>query len=424
MTSKNNKLLRSLKNYIERERHSFHTPGHKAGAGFEKKFAEFVRKNIFSLDITVTPFVDSIHEPKRGLKSAMERISALYGVKNSFFLVNGSTQGNLAAFLSFFADGDTVLISRNIHRSVISACVLSGIYPVWMNPKILKNGVICEVGPREVEEYLRFYPEVKGVFITSPTYNGAITDVKKIAEVCQKFGKILIVDEAWGAHLKFARNFVSAVDYADCVIHSFHKIFPVFSQGSVVHFRRGGEASRILERTVSLLNTTSPFYPMLLTMEYAADILERKGDILTEKMLSLGKLALRNLKKITGIELFSNDHLPRGFEWDPSKLTIATRARGLSGFFVQKFLFDKGVGVDCATPLNVIATLGFGNTKDDILALVSAVADLPKRKTLPSPSFPFPSTPSEIVLSPREVYTKYKKKKIRLDRSAGQSAPK
>ncbi|MCD6422640.1 MAG: aminotransferase class V-fold PLP-dependent enzyme, partial [Elusimicrobia bacterium] len=209
-----NSFFLSLKNYAGWERHSFHTPGHKAGQAFEKNFRKILQEKIFEFDITVTPFVDSIHEPKSVIKNLQEGICALYGVNKSFILVNGSTQGNLAAFLSLFKDGDTVLISRNIHMSVISACVISGIYPSWMNPPILKNGVIGEVSAKDVQNYINYYPEAKGVFITSPTYNGIITELEKIAEICHKEKKLLIVDEAWGPHLQFWKKEYSAVNFA------------------------------------------------------------------------------------------------------------------------------------------------------------------------------------------------------------------
>jgi len=253
-----NSFFLSLKNYAGWERHSFHTPGHKAGQAFEKNFRKILQEKIFEFDITVTPFVDSIHEPKSVIKNLQEGICALYGVNKSFILVNGSTQGNLAAFLSLFKDGDTVLISRNIHMSVISACVISGIYPSWMNPPILKNGVIGEVSAKDVQNYINYYPEAKGVFITSPTYNGIITELEKIAEICHKEKKLLIVDEAWGPHLQFWKKEYSAVNFADIVIHSFHKIFPTFSQGSILHICSDRVDTSKVEKAISILTTTSP----------------------------------------------------------------------------------------------------------------------------------------------------------------------
>ncbi len=410
-----------MKKYIALEKHSFHTPGHKAGNAFDEKFRNFMRDNLFSLDITATPFVDSIHNPSGPLLETSQRISELYGVKKSFLLSNGSTSGNLAAFISLFSDGDSVLISRNSHKSVIAACIISGVYPVWMSPKILKNGITCEVGPEEVEKYLNSYPEAKGVFITSPTYHGIITDLENIAKVCRKHKKLLIVDEAWGPHLFFSGdNTLSAVNYADCVIHSFHKILPVFSQGSVIHICSDNINMETVEKAVSLLTTTSPFYPMLMTLDYCSLIMKKKGVKMVEKMLSLGNLAISDIRKIALGSAMDSSDLPEGYRMDTSKVTIDFRDRGLTGFFLQKYLMKKGIGIDCANPLNIIATLGFGNTRKDIDALKGALKELPVKKPITFTGFRFPETPAEIVLTPREVYMQHRKKKMPLGESEGQ----
>ena len=414
-------LLSAMKKYIAMEKHSFHTPGHKAGRAFDRQFRNVIKNDLFSFDITATPFVDSIHDPSGPLLETARRISELYDVKKSFLLVNGSTTGNLAAFISLFRDGDSVLISRNSHKSVIGACILSGVYPVWMNPRVLKNGITCEVNSEQVDRYLSSFPEVKGVFVTSPTYHGIITDLEDIAKVCRKHKKILIVDEAWGPHLFFSEDkTLSAVNYADCVIHSFHKLLPVFSQGSVMHICSHNINIEAVEKAVSILTTTSPFYPMLMTLDYCSMMMKRKGPKLVEKMLALGNLAISDIRKMPlGYAMDSSD-LPEGYRMDTSKVTIDFRDRGLTGFFLQKHLMKSGIGIDCANPLNVIATLGLGNTKADISALLTALKNLPQKRPIKFTGFRFPETPAEIVLTPREVYTRYQKKKMPLTESEGQ----
>ncbi|MBU3955323.1 aminotransferase class I/II-fold pyridoxal phosphate-dependent enzyme [bacterium] len=410
-----------MKKYITGEKHSFHTPGHKAGRAFDEKFRKFMQDNLFALDITATPFVDSIHNPSATLLETQRRISRLYETKDSFILTNGSTSGNLAAFISLFSDGDSVLISRNSHKSVIAACIISGVYPVWMTPRIIKNGITCEVNSEDVERYLNSYPEAKGVFITSPTYHGIITDLENIAKVCRKYKKLMIVDEAWGPHLFFSGDkTLSAVNYADCVIHSFHKILPVFSQGSVIHICSDVPDRENVEKAVSLLTSTSPFYPTLMTLDYCSLMMKRKGARMVEKMQALGNLATSDIRKIPlGYALDSSD-LPEDYRMDTSKVTVDFRDRGLTGFFIQNYLMKFGIGVDCANPLNVIATLGLGNNKGDITALTEALKTLPIKKPIKFTGFRFPETPAEIALTPREVYMQYTKKKMLLSESEGQ----
>ena len=201
----------SLLRHIKREKVSFHTPGHKQGKGFPKKFREFLKENLFKMDVTVLEDIDSIHFPEKELKEAEKLLAKLYNARHSFFLVNGSTEGNIAVILSQFSSGDSILVSRMVHRSVISGMILAGVWPVWMKPEVLEGeNIILECSSEIVEKYLKEFPEVKAVFITSPTYNGVIPDLKEISRITHKYEKLLIVDEAWGPHLKFLENGFSA----------------------------------------------------------------------------------------------------------------------------------------------------------------------------------------------------------------------
>ncbi|HRY29053.1 MAG TPA: beta-eliminating lyase-related protein [Elusimicrobiota bacterium] len=164
---------------------SFHTPGHKNGRGIDKRLRDFTGRNMYYMDVTVFPEVDSLHDPQGPIKKAQQLMARAYGVEHSFFLVNGSSVGNMIMLMSSCQPGDSVIISRNAHKSAMSGIVLSGVWPIWVQPKVDQNlDILFDSSPEQIEDALRRYPEAKAVFVTSPTYNGITTDLVRIAEIC------------------------------------------------------------------------------------------------------------------------------------------------------------------------------------------------------------------------------------------------
>jgi len=404
-------FFKVLKEHIRREKVSFHTPGHKQGKGFPSDIKKFLRENIFKMDLTVLSDIDSIHFPKKELKKAEEFLSRAYNSKYSFFLMNGSTIGNHAAILSQFSPGDSILVSRLVHRSVVSGIILSQIWPVWMQPEVLKGeNIILECNSLIVRDYLEKFPEAKAVFITSPTYNGIIPDIRNISEIVHKKNKMLIVDEAWGPHLKFLDKGFSAVEQgADIVIHSFHKIFPVFSQGSVLHVLSDRVDLEKLEEVLSFLHTTSPFYPNIALMDWVRDYVEKKGRKLVKNLMRLGEYTIEKLKKVSHIKVFEPKILPEGYKFDSSKITFDVSNTGYTGYEIDRFLLKKGISVDCAGYTNVIAPLGFGSDRRDIDYLLKILRELNARKKPINFYLWLPRFLPEMALLPYDVIFKYKR---------------
>jgi arginine decarboxylase len=234
-------LFETVLNHAKNRVVSFHTPGHKNGRGVDRRLKAFTGKNLYSMDLTVFPEVDSLHDPVGPIKKAQQLMAMAYGVEHSFFLVNGSSSGNMIMLMSACRPGDSVIISRNAHKSTMAGVILSGVWPIWIQPKVDQNlDILFDSSPEQIEEALRLFPEAKAVFVTSPTYNGISADLVKIKEICRARGKILLVDEAHGAHLKFHKDLpVSAVEAgADMCVQSTHKILSALSQGSCCTFNR------------------------------------------------------------------------------------------------------------------------------------------------------------------------------------------
>ena len=222
-------LLEKLQEYRAEDMYPFHMPGHK------RKPLPF--PNPYSIDITEIDGFDNLHHAEGILKEAQERAADLYGSKECFYLVNGSTCGLLAAICAATKKRDKVLVARNCHKAVYHALYLNELQAEYIYPVITKSGIQGQIEPEQVKKALLLNPDIAAVILTSPTYEGVVSDINAIAGIAHERGIPLIVDEAHGAHLGFGAGFPeNAVRQgADAVIMSLHKTLPSFTQTALLH---------------------------------------------------------------------------------------------------------------------------------------------------------------------------------------------
>ncbi|HMU75588.1 MAG TPA: aminotransferase class I/II-fold pyridoxal phosphate-dependent enzyme, partial [Elusimicrobiota bacterium] len=342
-------------------------------------------------------------------------------------LVNGSSVGNMIMLMSSCRPGDSVIISRNAHKSTMAGVILSGVWPIWIQPKVDQNlDILFDSSPEQIEEALRLYPEAKAVVVTSPTYNGVTADLVKIAEICHSRGKILLVDEAHGPHLKFHEELpISAVEAgADLCVQSTHKILSALSQGSVVHVQSDLVDITRVRRVVSLLQTTSPNYLVLASLDLARRQAVLEGEKRLEKVIRAAEAGRKRLNTLKNIFCITRkDIQARGYDMDPTKLTINVTRTGLSGHEIEDILArEYKVQVDAADLFNLIAILGIGSEKSDVDRLVDALADIDRKYRGEAQNWvlPIPELTTEMVMNPRDVFLHHKAKRVPLSRSIGQ----
>lgn len=419
-------LFETLLAHAKRKVISFHTPGHKNGRGIDPKLRSFTGEGGYYFDVTVFPEVDSLHDPLGPIKKAEELMARAYGVEHSFFLVNGSSVGNIAMLLSACKPGNSVIVSRSSHKSIMSGIILAGVWPIWIQPTIDQNlDIIFNSSAAEIEEALNRYPEAKAVFITSPTYNGITTDLFKIAELCHLRGKILLVDEAHGAHLKFHKDLpVSAVEAgADLCVQSTHKILSALSQGSALHFNSSlMDVSRV-KSAVSMLQTTSPNYLILASLDLARRQAVMNGESMLEKVIQAAEYGRKEINRLAKFSCFTRQHINSlGYDLDQTKLTINVTRTGLSGYQIEDILArEYNIQVDCADIFNLIAIMGIGSDRSDVQALVDALEDIEKKYSGQQQNWilQIPSLSTEMVMMPREVSLSAKTKRVPLSKAAG-----
>lgn len=420
-------LFETLLGHAKNRVVSFHTPGHKNGRGIDPRLRAFTGRNMYYMDVTVFPEVDSLHDPVGPIKKAQQLMAMAYGVEHSFFLVNGSSVGNMIMLMSACKPGDSVIISRNAHKSTMAGVTLSGVWPIWIQPKIDQNlDILFDSSPDQIEEALKKYPEAKAVFVTSPTYNGVASDLVKIAEICHSRGKILLVDEAHGPHLKFHEDLpVSAVEAgADMCVQSTHKILSALSQGSVLHVQSDlVDVSRV-RRVVSLLQTTSPNYLILASLDLARRQAVMEGEKRLDRVIRAAESARRRLNNLKNIFCITRkDIVSRGYDMDPTKLTINVTRTGLSGHEIEDILAKEyKVQVDAADLFNMIAIMGIGSDHTDVDRLVSALEEIDDkyRGEAQNWDLKIPELTTEMVMNPRDVFLQMKAKRVPLSRSVGQ----
>ena len=232
-------IVEALKKAYENPTYQFHIPGHTKGNGSLPEFRKLIGKKALSLD-TTDEFdnLGTLHPATGPIKEAQELAAKAFGAKKTFFLLNGSTIGNLAFAMGLTKKGQKIIINRNCHRSALAGMIISGADPVWVVPNRLEDwGIWGNISPESIEEALKNNDNVGMVWITNPTYEGVISDIKSIALICKKHNVPLIVDEAHASLWNFNDHLPeSALKLgADAVLHSLHKTGGSMSQSSMLH---------------------------------------------------------------------------------------------------------------------------------------------------------------------------------------------
>src|SRR6185312_4398688 len=256
--------LQALIDYAARDPARLHVPGHKGGLGADPQLLQAFGARALSLDIPALTYGIDVGPEPTPFEQAQRLAAGAWGARRAWFLVNGASQGNLAAGLALAQQGDAVVVQRNAHSSAIDALVLSGLRPTFAAPELDPElGIAHCLAPATLEAALAQTPDAAGAWVVSPTYFGAVADVRSLADVAHAHRLPLIVDEAWGAHMAFHERLPAhALSLgADLVISSTHKIVGSLTQSAMLHLGDGG-AERIgedaVDRAVTLTESTSP----------------------------------------------------------------------------------------------------------------------------------------------------------------------
>ncbi len=380
----------------------FHMPGHKRNSSL-------FGNGCFKLDFTETDDTDDLHHPKEILKERMEYAAKIYGSKKTYFLVNGSTCGLLSAVSACTKSGGPLLMARNCHKSVYNAVFLRNLKPVYICPPVTGEGINGGISPDDVEKALQ--KTNAGAFVmVSPTYEGIVSDVRAISEVCHRHGCILIVDEAHGAHFGFSDEFPeSAVSSgADIVIQSLHKTLPSLTQTALLHICSHRADTAEIERYLSIYQSSSPSYILLSSIDDCIEYMagDKGKKVFSEYIDLLKKFREENKSRIMGREIVGSGNV---FDIDISKIII------WGGREVRDSLNRAGLQPEMDSLFYSLALTSIGDTEEGFNRLSWAVSSLSPKKV--KPVFITPPAP-KIKLTPCEAHLQ-PGREIPLEESAG-----
>lgn len=360
-----------LQELAQSDMYPFHMPGHKRNPSCGIA--------AYAYDITEIDGFDNLHHAQGIIRNAQQKASALWGSKESFFLVNGSTCGLLAAISAATTRGGRIIMARNCHKAVYHAVYLRELNADYLYPVITGDGIQGQIRPGDVETVLAENPNVQAVLITSPTYDGVVSDVAAIAAIAHDHGVPLIVDEAHGAHLGFHEYFPgSAVKQgADVVIQSLHKTLPAPTQTAILHLCSDRVSQEKIKEFLAIYETSSPSYLFLAAMERCVELVEKRKDALFSDYADKLQKFYQNVKALKHIRVLQPEEVSReeAFAFDPSKIVIM--AEGMTGKELYEYLrVEKHLQPEMCQGNYVLAMTSIMDQEEGFCRLAEALWEL------------------------------------------------
>ena len=366
------KLEEELENYFDENYLPMHMPGHKRNI---KLLGE---KLPYKIDITEIEGFDDLHHPEGIIKEIEEKAKKIYKSKKSFILVNGSTCGILAGIRSVVNYGDKVLVARNSHKSVYNAIEINCLNPIYVLPKIDKYGINKNIKADDIENILEKNKDIELVIITSPTYEGVLSDVKSIVNIAHKYKVPVLVDEAHGAHLSFMENsnFEALNCGADIVIQSLHKTLPALTGTAILHIKGDLVKEEDVRRELSIFETSSPSYILMSSIDECLDLIERNGEKLFLDYQENLKYFYNEAKALKKLKVLGNELLEKNL-YDFGKIVVITKNTNVTGKELSDILRkDYKIEVEMSSNYYIIAMTSICDSKESFERLLNALKEI------------------------------------------------
>ena len=403
-------MVEHIRELRDRDVTTYLSIGHKLGAAVDPEIVDLLGRDLFASNTWITggEFHDALHRSEALAADA-------WGAEQSFYLVDGSSSGNHAFLLGALRPGDEVVVSRDLHWSLLVALIVSGAQPVYVAPTLdPRHDIGTGIDATAIEEELRAHPNAKLVAVVSPSFCGIASDLERIGEIAHRHGVPLYVDEAWGPHFHFHDRLpVSAMaSGADAAVASVHKLLPAVSQGSILHLQ-----GRLIDReriatAVKMMQTTSPLLPILATLDGARRQMALHGREHLDRVIALAEQAKREITAIPGIEVI--DARALGLDErrsDIAKLVLDVHALGFTGFETERRLNDEfAIAIELSDHRGIIANFNLGDTeasKDRLLAALRSIAGSSRTERVSSVSHRSSGAAiaiTEQAMTPREAY--------------------
>lgn len=367
------RLIDLLSEYSEKGTVPMHMPGHKRSTAFD-----YLARLSADLDITEVTGMDSLHGADGVLLDCMKKAARLWHSKRSFFLVNGSTCGNLAGIRAATTFGGDIIVARNCHKSVYNAVEMCGLNPTYIYPEKLNDyDIYGGITPTQAEEALLKAPNARLIVLTCPTYEGVISDIAGICATAHRRGVAVMVDEAHGSHLDLSEHFTGGAVRAgaDIVVQSLHKTLPSLTQTAVMHVSGDIVSAEAVALQLAAFETSSPSYLLMASIDGCVSLLSDEskcGELFNTWSNNIDKV-YNKLSKLRHLRLLTAESAPEMFKFDRSKIVISTETADISGNVLFSKLYEQGVECEMAAAENVVAMTGMTDSGEALDRFAEAV---------------------------------------------------
>ncbi|MFS0671892.1 aminotransferase class I/II-fold pyridoxal phosphate-dependent enzyme [Ornithinibacillus sp. 179-J 7C1 HS] len=405
-------LFDALVQYAKRDVTPFDVPGHKMGSSMSP-LKEVLGEMALRMDVNSMKELDLLSHPESVIKEAQELAADAFGADYAYFLVNGTTVGIQTMIMATCKPGDTLLVPRNGHKSVMDGIILSGAKPVFIQPEVDYHfGISHGVSINSVEKAIQEHPEAKALLITYPTYFGSMSDLEKICQLAHERDIAVIVDSAHGAHLPFLSDeIIDPIKAgADGVTISMHKTGGSLTQSSILILQNNRIAPEAIQKILSMLQSTSANYLLMSSLDVARRELALHG---YERYCSLKPIVENAISEIelgSRYEVLKNDYVLKNFNqsYDWTKLVIRVNGIGMTGFDVYTILKQKyGIQMELAEGYVVMAVITTSDTEESIGKLVAALREIEEiygERTVMMSTNVTADQVNELILSPRDAF--------------------
>ena len=371
-------MYEKLIEYRQFGRYPFHMPGHKR--------QDKLLSDAYEIDITEINGFDNLHHPEGIIKESMDNASEFFGTDKTWFLVNGSSCGLLAAIHAVTEIGDSIIIGRNCHKSVYNAIELRNLKAEYIYPQIINEyGINGGYKPEAIENLLKKAMDsgekIKAVVVTSPTYEGIVSDIERIAEIVHRYGSILIVDEAHGAHLGIHEGLPKPAYKlgADIVIESAHKTLPAMTQTAFLHLCGRRVQEEKIQECLAIYQTSSPSYVLMASLDKCIRELQIKGKEKLESLLITLDKFYKKVNKLENIMVLGRECIGSNnvFDFDICKLVIFLKTNKTTGKFLEEELREKyGFEMEMTSSRYVLGMTTMYDDAEQILKLADALTEM------------------------------------------------
>lgn len=406
----------------------FDVPGHKRGKGSEK-LNDIFGARLTSLDVNSMKCLDYINHPVSVIKASENLLAELYGSREAFFLVNGTTSGVQAMIISVCQPDEKIIMPRNAHKSAMNGLILSGAIPVYVTPDYDDDmGISLNITLEQIRDIVEKEEDIKAVFLINPTYFGIACELKAIVDYCHEREIVVIVDEAHGAHFNFSNELpMSAMAAgADMSAISLHKTGGSMTQSSALLFNSKMIHHDAVRQAINLTQTTSASYILMSSLDLARAELAENGSRHFEHILELSRWARNEINKIDGFYAYGKEKLngKSFYAFDETKLVINPSGLHMSGFELYECLRDTyKIQMELGELFTTLGIISLGDDKENLQKLIDALKDISENRPCRIMNGTCEEMPmfGKQVLSPRAAFYA-KKEVVSLEASIGRVA--